>query len=155
MPSLKFSSTILLIALLSPTPAHTKPKTYGDAVVTRVISVYDGDTFRADIHGHPEVCGVNMPIRLYGIDTPELRTKSAKIKALAKKAREFTRQKLRAAKKIVLKDIRRGKYFRFVADVVVDGISLREELLKAGLAKPYAGGKKPDWSVIPAQAGVQ
>lgn len=150
MPRLKFSSIILLISLLSSTPAQAKPKTYGDAVVIRLISVYDGDTFRADIEGRPEVCGINMPIRLYGVDTPELRAKSVKIKALAKKAREFTRQKLRAAKKIVLKDIHRGKYFRFVADVEVDGQSLAEGLIKAGLAKRYdARGKKPDWSVIP------
>ncbi len=41
--------------------------------------------------------------------------------------------------------MQRGKYFRIVADVYVDGNSLADELLQAELAKPYDGGKKPKW----------
>lgn len=138
--------SLFTIVLCLPWKAAAKPKTYGDAIVTRLISVYDGDTFRADIEGaHPEVCGKNMSVRLYGIDTPELRTKSATEKALAKKAREFTHQRLRTAKQIILKNIQRGKYFRFVADVWIDGVNLGKELIKAGLAKPYFGGKRITW----------
>lgn len=48
-------------------------KIYGDAVVTKVISVYDGDTFRANIAGLPPIIGENMPIRLGSVDTPEIR----------------------------------------------------------------------------------
>ena len=53
--------------------------------------------------------------------------------------------RLRAAKKIELRNMKRGKYFRIVADVYVDGMSLAQMLLEAGLAKPYDGRKKPKW----------
>jgi len=44
-----------------------------------------------------------------------------------------------------LRNIKRGKYFRIVADVYIDGQCLADILIKNGLAKPYDGGKKPQW----------
>jgi endonuclease YncB( thermonuclease family) len=38
-----------------------------------------------------------------------------------------------------------GKYFRVVANVVVDGVSLEQELLDNKLAYEYDGGKKLSW----------
>jgi len=49
---------------------------------------------------------------------------------------------LKDAETIDLKNIERGKYFRIVADVFVDGESLADELIEAGIAVPYDGGKK-------------
>ena len=37
---------------------------YGTVIVSRVISVYDGDTFRVDIDSLPPIVGKNIPIRL-------------------------------------------------------------------------------------------
>jgi len=67
------------------------------------------------------------------------------INTLARKAKQYTVQRLREGKQVVLRNMRRGKYFRIVADVYVDGSSLGQELISAGLAKPYDGGKKPKW----------
>ena len=36
----------------------------------------------------------------------------------------------------------RGKYLRIVADVIVDGESLADILIEAGMAKKYASSKK-------------
>ena len=41
--------------------------------------------------------------------------------------------------------MQRGKYFRILADVEVDGVDLGTLLVKEGLAKVYDGGKKSDW----------
>ncbi|MBT9528863.1 MAG: thermonuclease family protein, partial [Pseudomonas sp.] len=41
--------------------------------------------------------------------------------------------------------IRRDKYFRLLAEVWIDGHSLGDLLLKAGLAKVYTGGTKSPW----------
>ena len=49
---------------------------------------------------------------------------------------------LKDAETIDLKNIERGKYFRIVADVFVDGESLADELIVAGMAVAYDGGKK-------------
>ena len=52
----------------------------------------------------------------------------------------------RDAERVDLKNIERGKYFRIVADVIVDGESLADILIETGLAVPYDGGTKgKDW----------
>ena len=118
---------------------------YGTVTVSKVISVYDGDTFRVDINSLPPIVGKNIPIRLNGVDTPEIRGKCQYEKDLALKARDFVRNKLANAKEIKLTKLQRGKYFRVVADVMVDGVSLEQELLENELAYKYTGGKKSSW----------
>ena len=115
---------------------------YGTAIVSKVISVYDGDTFRVNIDSLPPIVGKNIPIRLNGVDTPEIQGKCKYEKDLAIKARDFVRNKLTNAKEIRLTKLQRGKYFRVVADVIIDGVSLEQELLDNKLAYKYTGGKK-------------
>ena len=118
---------------------------YGTVIVSKVISVYDGDTFRVDIDSLPPIVGKNIAIRLNGVDTPEIRGKCQYEKDLAIKARDFVRNKLANAKEIRLTKLQRGKYFRVVADVMIDGVSLEQELLDNKLAYKYTGGKKSSW----------
>ena len=118
---------------------------YGSVTVSKVISVYDGDTFRVNIGSLPPIVGKNIPIRLEGVDTPEIQGKCQYEKDLAIKARDFVRKKLDNAKEIMLNNLKRGKYFRIVADVTVDGVSLEQELLENELAYKYSGGKKSSW----------
>ena len=118
---------------------------YGIVIVSKVISVYDGDTFRVDIDSLPPIVGKNIAIRLNGVDTPEIQGKCEYEKDLAIKARDFVRNKLANAKEIKLNNLQRGKYFRVVADVMVDGVSLEQELLENELAYKYSGGKKSSW----------
>ena len=118
---------------------------YGTVTVSKVISVYDGDTFRVDIDSLPPIVGKNIPIRLNGIDTPEIQGKCQQEKDLALEARDFVRNKLANAKEIKLTKLQRGKYFRVVADVYFDGVSLEQELLDNELAYKYTGGKKSSW----------
>jgi endonuclease YncB( thermonuclease family) len=125
-------------------PAQAKPQ-YGTVTVSKVINVYDGDTFRVNIDSLPPIVGKNIPIRVNGVDTPEIRGKCEYEKNLALKARDFVRVKLANAKEIKLTNLQRGKYFRVVANVVVDGVSLEQELLDNELAYEYSGGKKLSW----------
>ena len=118
---------------------------YGTVTVSKVISVYDGDTFRVDIDSLPPIVGKNIPIRLNGVDTPEIQGKCQQEKDLALEARDFVRNKLANAKEIKLTKLKRGKYFRVVADVYFDGVSLEQELLDNELAYKYTGGKKSSW----------
>ncbi|SHN93840.1 hypothetical protein BHECKSOX_1302 [Bathymodiolus heckerae thiotrophic gill symbiont] len=66
-------------------------------------------------------------------------------KNIALKARDFVRSKLSNAKEIKLTNLQRGKYFRVVANVLVDGVSLEQELLDNKLAYRYDGGRKLSW----------
>ena len=140
MKKLSFFITLCL-AIFS---VQAAPK-YGTAIVSKVISVYDGDTFRVDIDSLPPIVGKNIAIRLNGVDTPEIQGKCKYEKDLAVKARDFVRNKLANAKEIKLTKLQRGKYFRVVADVMIDGVSLEQELLENKLAYKYTGGKKSSW----------
>ncbi|UFS62738.1 thermonuclease family protein [Sulfurimonas sp. HSL-3221] len=135
---------LLLTALLSAISIHEKD--FGNVRIAEVTSIYDGDTFRVNILGYPGIIGERIPIRLNGIDTPEIRGKCDKEKILARKAKQYTVHALRAANTIELRHMKRGKYFRIVADVYVDGRSLARGLITSGFAVPYDGGRKTkDW----------
>lgn len=136
---------IALLALLLPFGVLGS-ENYGSVIVYRVISVYDGDTMRVDIDGWPDIVGKNIGVRLYGIDTPEMRDKRFFIKKKAKKARDYLRKRLAEADVIEIADVSRGKYFRVVGKVLVDGDDVGKEMIELGLAKPYYGGKKLEWN---------
>ena len=140
---LKKISLYLLVCFLSFNTYAAKQ--YGSVTVSKVISVYDGDTFRVNIDSLPPIVGKNIPVRLEGVDTPEINGKCQYEKDLALEARDFVRSKLSNAVEILLNDLQRGKYFRIVAKVYIDGVSLEEELLQNGLAYRYNGGKKSNW----------
>jgi micrococcal nuclease len=145
MPRLYLYATLLLSCFCAPTQAAAPRADYGNVRVDEVSSIYDGDTIRVTIHSWPKVAGERIPVRLYGIDTPEMRDKRPRVYKLARSAKQFSVTQLRNARRIELRQIRRDKYFRLLAEVWVDGRNLSDLLLKAGLAKPYFGGKKVNW----------
>jgi micrococcal nuclease len=120
------------------------PPTYGDVTVSRVTSIYDGDTFTVEVDGWPEIIR-RMPVRVRGVDCPEMRDNRPAIKEKAREAKIYTVTQLRAAKRIVLRNMERDKYFRIVASVEIDGRDLGQSLIALGHAKPYDGGKKVKW----------
>jgi endonuclease YncB( thermonuclease family) len=135
----------LIITILSLNAQSIKNKNFGSTRISEVISIYDGDTFRANIKDYPDIIGYHISIRINGIDTPELRGKCIKEKQLARKAKQTTVQLLRTAKIIKLHNMKRGKYFRIIADIEIDGKSLGKILLDKKLAVPYNGGTKINW----------
>jgi endonuclease YncB( thermonuclease family) len=139
---LAFAITLFSAVSIS---AGQSDQNFGCAIVAEVTSIYDGDTFRCNIAGYPAIIGERVPVRINGIDTPELKDNRKPIKQLARLAKQHTVQRLREGRKIELRNMKRGKYFRIVADVFVDGRNLGQELVQKGLAKPYDGGKKPKW----------
>ena len=132
---------LCLIILTLPSTA----KNYGNIKVQEVVSVFDADTFRVDLEDYPALIGENMPIRANGFDAPEIRGKCQKEKEGAQKAKQLTVSVLRKADVIELRNIRRGKYFRIIADVYIDGEALKDLHLNAGTARPYSGGKRDGW----------
>ena len=142
---MKIKTLLFFLLLTSPLLAKG-PKTYGSLYVSEVVSVIDGDTIKVNIESIHPLLGKRIPVRLAGIDTPEISSTDPHIKALALKARAFAGNAIKNGNRILLTNLRRDKYFRILADLTIDGISLSEMLLDAGLARPYHGGKKPDWS---------
>jgi endonuclease YncB( thermonuclease family) len=121
-------------------PAEARDTDYGDmdAIVMRIV---DGDTIIVDIPDLPPVIGKNIGIRISGCDTPELHDKRPEMRTLAIQAKHFVTTLLQG-RKIRLKNIKRGKYFRLIADVEVGESSLSTLLIDKGFARPYSGGKR-------------
>jgi len=137
---------VLIAAILIAGPAFSKDKVYADAIIiNEVTSIYDADTFRVDIDKWPSIIGEHIPVRVLGIDAPEIRGKCEQEKLKARSAKQFTVEHLRNAKVIELRNIQRGKYFRLLADVYVDNKSLSDLLIKSGHAREYDGGTRQGW----------
>ena len=107
--------------------------------------MYDGDTIRVDIDGYPDILGKNIYVRLYGIDTAEMRDKRPKVLKMAHRARLFLLSKIKNGRRIELKNVSRGKYFRIVGEIYVDDENVGQTMIKKGLAKPYFGKTKVKW----------
>ena len=63
-----------------------KSKNYGMLIIEKVTSIYNGDTFRANIAGLHSLIGERIDIRVAGVDTPEMRSKRKQEKDLARQA---------------------------------------------------------------------
>lgn len=104
---------------------------------------YDGDTITT-----PIVAIKGLPplhIRVFGIDTPEIKGACAEEKALAKKAKARLAEILKG--EVTVQPMQWDKYGgRFVATVYdKDGKNVAETLIAEGLARPYFGEKKLSW----------
>ena len=56
-----------------------------------VASIYDGDTFKINLNCSLAVYCEKVPVRVRGVDTPEIKGKTEREKALAQKAKAFTK----------------------------------------------------------------
>lgn len=108
--------------------------------IDSLVRVYDGDTIFVNVYNWHPLIGDNIGVRLRGIDTPELRNKKQKKRALELKY--LLTDKLMSCKYIYLKNISRGKYFRIVADIYCDDENINDYMLQQPDVYKYDGGKK-------------
>ena len=109
--------------------------------VTRVV---DGDTCDCLID-----CGFNFlhkcRVRLYGIDTPESRTRNKDEKVRGKMAAAFLKDAIKNGNKVViqtkLKDSR-GKFGRVLGEIIVDGVNINQAMVENYHAAAYFGQSK-------------
>ena len=109
--------------------------------VTRVV---DGDTCDCLID-----CGFNFlhkcRVRLYGIETPESRTRNKDEKVRGKMAAAFLKDAIKNGNKVViqtkLKDSR-GKFGRVLGEIIVDGVNINQAMVENYHAAAYFGQSK-------------
>ena len=133
---------VLLLPLLLSNALHSYAESYGNYQGAIYLQNYDGDTIRFNLPGYPPIAGKDIRVRVNGIDTPEIKGKCKKEKYEAQQARDMVADILKGAEKITLRNMKRGKYFRIAADVIIDGENLADVLIEAGMAIKYDGGKK-------------
>ena len=132
----------LLLLLLLSTAAQAE--TY-DYPITRVI---DGDTVEFQAPFLPAPLKPLLSIRVLGVDTPEKghRAMCPEEAALGEAASKFTKKMVADSNKQQVTVVKWDKYGgRVLGDVILDGKSLSEELIKQGYARPYFGDKKESW----------
>lgn len=101
-----------------------------------VTKVYDGDTITVDFDLGFFVSMRDQTLRLYGIDTPELRGVEREQGLVV---RDWLREKI-LGKKVVIKSYRdkKGKYGRWLADVYLEGEHINTTLLEKGYAEVFS-----------------
>ena len=120
-----------------------------DITNVKLDRVYDADTvyFQNPFTGGISNLYLNIKVRLYGIDTPELKTKNSCEKSLSKAAKEFVNRQLMRAKEINLENCFHGKFAgRVVCNIKYKKktrwYDLTNELIKKGYGVPYFGKTK-------------
>ena len=112
----------------------------------KVERVVDGDTIDVVLDLGFDIL-FKSRVRLYGIDTPESRTRDLDEKARGKMAGAYLKEAVDNGTKVVietkLKDSR-GKYGRVLGNVVVDGVNINEAMIENSLAVAYFGQSKDD-----------
>lgn len=137
---------ICIVLLLAPiAPAAASGATYGDVAGVRLVDCHDGDTCRFDIPGWPAIAGAAIRVRLAGVQAPELPGHCEAETRRGEAARDRLAGLLEQARSIDLRRLRRGKYFRIVAEIWADGAPVADRLLEEGLARPSEDGAPLDW----------
>ena len=86
-------------------------------------------------------------VRLYGIDTPESRTRDLDEKARGKLASKYLQESIDSGKEIMLRSElkdSKGKYGRVLGSIIVDGLDVNKAMVAQNLAVKYFGQSKDD-----------
>jgi micrococcal nuclease len=114
------------------------------AIVLRVI---DGDTVDVDLDLGFDVWLRKQRVRLYGIDTPESRTRDLEEKKFGLLAKNFVLEHCPIGSEIIVqthKDDARGKFGRILGELIVmDGtLNLNKHMINEHIAVQYHGQSK-------------
>jgi micrococcal nuclease len=138
-------ATILALSALTAYAQKQKAGVTYDAVLTRIV---DGDTVAFQANWLPDPLKKELLLRVFGVDTPEkghrAQCPSENQRGLA--ATEFTRQLINTSQKRQITLMTWDKFGgRVLGDVILDGKSLRGELIANGFAREYYGEAKTSW----------
>lgn len=119
------------------------------ALLTRVV---DGDTIDCDIYCGFDIVLANQRIRLYGIDTPESRTRDLEEKKCGKLASKYIEDHIKVGTTFTLRTHLdgKGKYGRILGELVCfvpefdREMSLNDAMITKKLAVAYFGQSKKD-----------
>jgi len=104
----------------------------------RVIKVYDGDTITVDIDLGLGIWKKNVKIRLFGINTPELRGVPEEQKVKGRAARDFLYDMI-LGELVVIETVKdkEGKYGRLLGTVWLNDLNINQHLIDVGHAVEY------------------
>lgn len=135
------------IALMA-APALAQKTPVGVTYDANILRASDGDTVVVEAPWVPAPIKKEVAVRIFGVDTPEksFRAKCPAEDAKGQAASVFTKDLIAKAtkKQYVLYDW--DKFGgRVLGDIILDGKSLRAQLISNGYAREYFGEAKQSW----------
>ena len=141
----KLLLTLLLIPCLAMAQKMPKNSATYDA---QIIRVSDGDTIVIAAPFLPAPLKPELAVRVFGVDTPEKghRAQCPSEDARGQAASEFTKNAVKNTKRHQVILYSWDKFGgRVLGDMILDGVSLRSELIRNGFAREYYGDAKQSW----------
>jgi endonuclease YncB( thermonuclease family) len=135
----------VFLCLFLPVQAKTPEGVMYDATIVRV---NDGDTVVIAAPYLPKPLKPELAVRIYGVDTPEkgFRAQCPSEDQRGQAATVFTKNAvIKAAKRQVVLYGWDKFGGRILGDIVLDGQSLRAQLIANGFAREYFGEAKQSW----------
>jgi endonuclease YncB( thermonuclease family) len=139
---------LLLLILSVPLIAFAQKTPQGVTYDTQIIRVSDGDTIVIAAPFLPKPLKPELAVRIFGVDTPEkgFRGQCDSEKQRGEAASTFTKNLINSSQQRQVVLYGWDKFGgRVLGDIILNGKSLRTELIKNGFAREYYGEAKQSW----------
>ena len=143
--------TIKLLAILLATlsfASYAQKTPQGVTYDAKIIRTTDGDTVVIAAPFLPAPLKPELAIRVFGVDTPEIgfRGQCDSEKQRGEAASVFTKNAIASTQKHQVVMYGWDKFGgRVLGDILLNGVSLRAELIRNGFAREYYGDAKQSW----------
>jgi endonuclease YncB( thermonuclease family) len=139
---------LLLLLLAMPLLAFAQKTPKGATYDAQILRVSDGDTIVIAAPFLPAPLKPELAIRIYGVDTPEKghRAQCPGEDQRGQAASAFTKNAVATTQKHQVTLYGWDKFGgRVLGDIILNGVSLRAELIRNGFAREYFGEAKQSW----------
>jgi endonuclease YncB( thermonuclease family) len=139
---------LLLTLLLLPALAFAQKQPKGVVYDAQILRVSDGDTIVIAAPFLPQPLKPELAVRIYGVDTPEkgFRGQCDSEKQRGEAASVFTKNLVNASQQRQVVLYGWDKFGgRVLGDIILNGQSLRAQLIANGFAREYYGDAKQSW----------
>lgn len=128
--------------------AQAQKAPQGATYDAKIVRVNDGDTVVIAAPFLPAPLKPELAVRVYGVDTPEkgFRAQCPSEDQRGQAATAFTKNAVASTQKHQVVLYGWDKFGgRVLGDMILNGVSLRAELIKNGFAREYYGEAKQSW----------
>jgi len=139
---------LLLLLLAIPALAFAQKQPQGVTYDAQILRISDGDTIVIAAPFLPQPLKPELAVRIYGVDTPEkgFRGQCESEKQRGEAASVFTKNLVQASQQRQVILYGWDKFGgRVLGDIILNGKSLRTELIRNGFAREYYGAAKQSW----------
>jgi endonuclease YncB( thermonuclease family) len=139
---------LLLVLLFMPLLAFAQKTPKGVVYDAQILRVSDGDTIVIAAPFLPQPLKPELAVRIYGVDTPEkgFRGQCDSEKQRGEAASVFTKNLVNASQQRQVVLYSWDKFGgRVLGDIILNGQSLRAQLIANGFAREYYGDAKQSW----------